>query len=59
MRRRPGAPLSPNEEMTLLRVAHCGIAEGAHAASDVRRLAAFELIKTIAGSGYRLSGSDD
>lgn len=49
MRRRSGAPLSPNEETTLRRVAHGSTAETDHATGDVRRLAAFELIKTVDG----------
>lgn len=49
MPRRSGAPLSPNEEKTLRRVAHEGAAESERTASDVRRLEAFELIRTIGG----------
>lgn len=49
MRRRSGAPLSPNEETTLRRVAGGSTPEGDHATSDVRRLTAFELIKIVGG----------
>jgi hypothetical protein len=42
-------PLSPNEEKTLCRLAHEGAAESERDASDVRRLEAFELIKTVDG----------
>ncbi|MBR2819858.1 MAG: hypothetical protein IKE60_34630 [Reyranella sp.] len=49
MRRRPGAPLSPNEEAILRRVAFVGTAELEHTADDVRRLIAFELIQPVDG----------
>lgn len=49
MPRRSGAPLSPNEEKTLRRVAHDGAVESDRVAGDVRRLEAFELIKTVDG----------
>lgn len=49
MPRRSGAPLSPNEETTLRCVAQGTRPYGDHAASDVRRLAAFDLIEAIGG----------
>lgn len=49
MSRRSGAPLSPNEESTLRCVAQGTRPDSDHAASDVRRLAAFDLIEAVGG----------
>lgn len=49
MPRRSGAPLSPNEETTLHCVAHGTPPYGDHAARDVRRLVAFDLIEAAGG----------
>lgn len=56
MSRRSGAPLSPNEETTLRRVAQGESPDSDHATSDVRRLAAFELIESVGGK-YVLTGA--
>jgi len=56
MSRRSGAPLSPNEETTLRRVAQGAGPDTDHAASDVRRLAAFDLIESVSGK-YVLTGA--